>query len=141
MPDSPVCQRANPDEPPHFLTTCVRQSCASIPSVSTSGRCAGGAAQDLDEGGVLRSNLTSDVRKLTLLTSDIRCQGKGDGVALPDELADTLLKSIVDGQFPVESVLPWEGEFALKYGMSRFCDRRIRNDDALLDVVTTSRSA
>jgi hypothetical protein len=109
--------------------------------VPSSGRCAGGAAQDLDEGGVLRSNLTSDVRKLTLLTSDIRCQGKGDGVALPDELADTLLKSIVDGQFPVESVLPWEGEFALKYGMSRFCDRRIRNDDALLDVVTTSRSA
>jgi hypothetical protein len=89
----------------------------------------------------LRSNLTSDVRKLTLLTSDIRCQRKGDGVALPDELADTLLESIVDGQFPVESVLPSEGEFALKYGMSRFCDRRIRNDDALLYIVTTSRSA
>jgi len=89
----------------------------------------------------LRSNLTSDVRKLTLLTSDIRCQGKGDGVALPDELADELLESIVDGQFPVESVLPSEGEFALKYGMSRFCCRRIRNDDALLDVVATLRSA
>jgi hypothetical protein len=52
-------------------------------------------------------------------------------VALPDELVDTLLESIVDGRFPVESVLPSEGEFALKYGMSRFCDRRIRNDDAL----------
>jgi len=79
------------------------------------------------------------VRKLTLLTSDIRCQGKGDGVALPDELADTLLESIVDGQFPVESVLPSEGEFALKYGMSRFGN--VGNDDALLDVVATLRSA
>jgi GntR family transcriptional regulator, transcriptional repressor for pyruvate dehydrogenase complex len=44
-------------------------------------------------------------------------------VALPEELADTLLESIVDGQFPVESVLPSEGELALKYGMSRLTVR------------------
>jgi GntR family transcriptional regulator, transcriptional repressor for pyruvate dehydrogenase complex len=44
-------------------------------------------------------------------------------VALPEELADMLLESIVDGQFPVESVLPSEGELALKYGMSRLTVR------------------
>ena len=44
-------------------------------------------------------------------------------MALPEELADKLLESIVDGQFPVESVLPSEGELALKYGMSRLTVR------------------
>jgi GntR family transcriptional regulator, transcriptional repressor for pyruvate dehydrogenase complex len=44
-------------------------------------------------------------------------------VALPEELADMLLESIVDGQFPVESVLLSEGELALKYGMSRLTVR------------------
>jgi GntR family transcriptional repressor for pyruvate dehydrogenase complex len=44
-------------------------------------------------------------------------------VALPEELADMLLESIVDGQFPVESVLPSEGELALKYGISRLTVR------------------
>jgi DNA-binding FadR family transcriptional regulator len=44
-------------------------------------------------------------------------------MALPEELADELLESIVDGQFPVESVLPSEGELALKYGMSRLTVR------------------
>ena len=44
-------------------------------------------------------------------------------MALPEELADMLLESIVDGQFPVESVLPSEGELALKYGMSRLTVR------------------
>jgi GntR family transcriptional regulator, transcriptional repressor for pyruvate dehydrogenase complex len=44
-------------------------------------------------------------------------------VALPEELANMLLESIVDGQFPVESVLPSEGELALKYGMSRLTVR------------------
>ena len=34
-----------------------------------------------------------------------------------------LLESIVDGQFPIESVLPSEGELALKYGMSRLTVR------------------
>jgi DNA-binding transcriptional MocR family regulator len=60
-------------------------------------------------------------------------------VALPDELAHTLLESIADRQFPVESVLPSQWEFALKYGMSRFGN--VGNDDALLDVVATLRSA
>jgi GntR family transcriptional repressor for pyruvate dehydrogenase complex len=46
-----------------------------------------------------------------------------DLVALPEELADMLLESIVDGQIPVESVLPSEGELALKYGMSRLTVR------------------
>ena len=44
-------------------------------------------------------------------------------MALPEKLADTLLESIVDGQFPVESVLPSEEELALKYGMSRLTVR------------------
>ena len=44
-------------------------------------------------------------------------------MALPEELADMLLESIVDGQFPIESVLPSEGELALKYGMSRLTVR------------------
>jgi GntR family transcriptional regulator, transcriptional repressor for pyruvate dehydrogenase complex len=44
-------------------------------------------------------------------------------LALPEELAEKLLESIVDGQFPVESVLPSEGELALKYGMSRLTVR------------------
>jgi DNA-binding FadR family transcriptional regulator len=44
-------------------------------------------------------------------------------VALPEELADMLLESIVDGQFPIQSVLPSEGELALKYGMSRLTVR------------------
>jgi DNA-binding FadR family transcriptional regulator len=44
-------------------------------------------------------------------------------VALPEELADMLLESIVDGQFPIESVLPSEGDLALKYGMSRLTVR------------------
>jgi DNA-binding FadR family transcriptional regulator len=34
-----------------------------------------------------------------------------------------LLESIVDGQVPIESVLPSEGELALKYGMSRLTVR------------------
>ena len=34
-----------------------------------------------------------------------------------------LLESIVDGQFPIESVLPSEGDLALKYGMSRLTVR------------------
>jgi GntR family transcriptional regulator, transcriptional repressor for pyruvate dehydrogenase complex len=48
---------------------------------------------------------------------------KGGAVALPEELADMLLASIVDGQFPIESVLPSEGELAMKYGMSRLTVR------------------
>src|SRR4029079_8674676 len=44
-------------------------------------------------------------------------------VALPEELADMLLESIVDGQFPIDSVLPSEGGLALKYGMSRLTVR------------------
>src|SRR6478735_6470581 len=55
-------------------------------------------------------------------TSDVRST-KGRAVALPEELADMLLGSIVEGQFPVESVLPSEGELALKYGMSRLTVR------------------
>ena len=49
--------------------------------------------------------------------SDIRHQMSSRRVltvALPEELADKLLESIVEGQFPVESVLPSEGELALK---------------------------
>jgi GntR family transcriptional regulator, transcriptional repressor for pyruvate dehydrogenase complex len=34
-----------------------------------------------------------------------------------------LLESIADGDFPIESVLPSEGELALKYGMSRLTVR------------------
>ena len=44
-------------------------------------------------------------------------------MALPEELADMLLESIVDGQLPVEAVMPSEGELALKYGMSRLTVR------------------
>ena len=44
-------------------------------------------------------------------------------MALPEELADMLLESIVDGQLAVEAVLPSEGELALKYGMSRLTVR------------------
>ena len=44
-------------------------------------------------------------------------------MALPEDLAERLLESIVDGQFPIESVLPSEGELALKYGMSRLTVR------------------
>ena len=43
------------------------------------------------------------------MTSDIRRQMKAWAVALPEELADMLLESIVDGQFSIESVLPSEG--------------------------------
>ncbi len=57
------------------------------------------------------------------MTSDIRRQMKAWAVALPEELADMLLESIVDGQFPIESVLPSEGDLALKYGMSRLTVR------------------
>src|SRR4029079_16908964 len=55
-------------------------------------------------------------------TSDVN-RKDDQPVALPEELADMLLESIVDGQFPVESVLPSEGELALKYGMSRLTVR------------------
>ena len=44
-------------------------------------------------------------------------------MALPEELAELLLQAIVDGQFSIESVLPSEGELALKYGMSRLTVR------------------
>lgn len=44
-------------------------------------------------------------------------------MALPEELADMLLGSIVDGQFPSESLLPPEGDLAQKYGMSRLTVR------------------
>jgi GntR family transcriptional regulator, transcriptional repressor for pyruvate dehydrogenase complex len=44
-------------------------------------------------------------------------------MALPENLADMLLEAIVDGQFPLESVLPPEGELALRYGMSRLTVR------------------
>ena len=73
----------------------------------------------LDRVCVLGHTRTSDVRRQT---SDVKLQ-EGGAVALPEELADMLLESIVDGQFPVESVLPSEGELALKYGMSRLTVR------------------
>ena len=73
----------------------------------------------LDRVCVLSHTRTSDVRRQT---SDVSLQ-EGGAVALPEELADMLLESIVDGQFPVESVLPSEGELALKYGMSRLTVR------------------
>jgi GntR family transcriptional regulator, transcriptional repressor for pyruvate dehydrogenase complex len=44
-------------------------------------------------------------------------------VALPEELADRILDGIVEGQFPLDSVLPPEGELALRYGMSRLTVR------------------
>jgi GntR family transcriptional regulator, transcriptional repressor for pyruvate dehydrogenase complex len=62
-------------------------------------------------------------------------------VALPEELADTLLESIVDGQFPVESVLPSEGELALKYGMSRLTVDEVVGTIRPKFVVATLRSA
>jgi DNA-binding FadR family transcriptional regulator len=63
-------------------------------------------------------------------------------VALPEELADMLLESIVDGQFPIESVLPSEGELALKYGMSRLTVReavRILRSQNIVDHPSRSR--
>ena len=63
-------------------------------------------------------------------------------MALPEELADKLLESIVDGQFPVESVLPSEGELALKYGMSRLTVReavRILRSQNIVDHPSWSR--
>jgi len=70
--------------------------------------------------------ITLDIRCAEGHTLDVRHQTSDEKVvlvALPEELADTLLESIVDGQFPVESVLPSEGELALKYGMSRLTVR------------------
>jgi DNA-binding GntR family transcriptional regulator len=62
-----------------------------------------------------------DIRCAQRHTQDVRHQTSDEKVvvlvALPEELADMLLESIVDGQIPVESVLPSEGELALKYGM------------------------
>jgi len=58
-------------------------------------------------------------------------------MALPEELADRLLGAIVDGQFPLESVLPPEGELALRYGMSRLTVReavRILRSQNIVDV-------
>jgi GntR family transcriptional repressor for pyruvate dehydrogenase complex len=58
-------------------------------------------------------------------------------MALPEDLADMLLEAIVEGQFPVESVLPPEGELALRYGMSRLTVReavRILRSQNVVDV-------
>jgi GntR family transcriptional regulator, transcriptional repressor for pyruvate dehydrogenase complex len=58
-------------------------------------------------------------------------------MALPENLADMLLEAIVDGQFPLESVLPPEGELAVRYGMSRLTVReavRILRSQNVVDV-------
>jgi GntR family transcriptional repressor for pyruvate dehydrogenase complex len=58
-------------------------------------------------------------------------------VALPENLADMLLEAIVEGQFPLESVLPPEGELAVRYGMSRLTVReavRILRGQNVVDV-------
>ena len=50
-----------------------------------------------------------------------------------------LLESIVDGQFPIESVLPSEGELALKYGMSRLTVREAVRILRAQNIVTIRR--
>jgi GntR family transcriptional repressor for pyruvate dehydrogenase complex len=49
--------------------------------------------------------------------------GKEAGMGLPEDLADRLLDEVISGRFPVESLLPPEGELATIYAVSRLTVR------------------